>query len=398
MKQFILNIVCTILPAIILFACEKSDADHQTPIIDTAENVVFDPDTIFNVNSGTILNELFWEEVQYALGRGDVLVRFSAGEYTLSQPIVIKNVGHSEHLLRISAQALNRTIIQGDIPTLMLIENTQNIQLYGFTLTGSPTEHGLEIRNCRNVKAEYCHFQDMPNISVASLGIYESTTNSNVINCRFERVGATDKTHMIYVDNQVSRVNVIGNYFKDCSGSFVYYGGNTTDYGMHYKNDFISTGNYLHGTNPVFIEISADNSINPGNQYILSNYVFVDNTFSYGNMGSQENLWAVVFHNSGFSPVDRNYDLSKADANTLDSGTIVEKQTIMSTQLGLTSEKIYFSGNVNRNVSHNVLYRYTNMHGSTNSWEGTADIENALNSETPVKSKDEALTFYNQEG
>ncbi|MBD1425523.1 hypothetical protein [Sphingobacterium arenae] len=392
-----INIACVIAMTLFLFGCKQSNPEPESlnPGRDSTETVVFKADTVFTVNSETTLDGAFWEEVQTALDTGHVLVRFAVGEYTLTEPIVVKNIGHDEYSLMISAQAINRCIFEGGIPTLMTLENCYNVRLRGLKFTGASTDHALQIRNSRHIMLENCYMQDLPNISIAALGIYESTTDDiRVVNSRFERIGVDENAHVICVLGGATGLKVVDSYFKDCSGSFILFGGNMVDRGVFFRNDFISTGTYLSGINPAFIEVSASNSTDPGNERMGTNYVIIDNTFSYGNMGNQNKLHAVVFHSSGFNPENRNYRLSIADGEKLQTGTVLDKQNIMSVQLGLEADKIYFGKNVSRNAKFSAVYQYSNSYGSTGSWVGTANIEEALNTEELLFSGEEALTLY----
>lgn len=397
MRLVKINIACFIGMALFLFGCKQTNSEPEPPDSerDSTETIIFKADTVFAVNSGTALDDDFWEEVRVALGTGHVMIRFAVGEYTLTEPIVVKNIGHEKHALMISAQARNRTVFDGEIPTLMTVEDCQNVWLRGLNFTGAPTKHALEIRNSQQIMLEHCYIQDLPNVGVAGLGIYESTTDGiRIVNSRFERIGVDQNAHMIYAFDGVTRLKVVDSYLKDCSGSFILFGGDMSEMGVLYRNDFISTGTYLSGINPAFIEVSASNSINPGNERMGTNFVVIDNTFSYGNMGNQNNLYAVIFHSSGFNPEDRNYRLSIADGEKLQSGNTAEKQNIMSTQLGLVADKIYFSENVSRNVEYSAVYQYSDNDGSTDIWIGVADIEHTLNTEKILSSGEEALMLY----
>src|SRR5690606_23236590 len=141
-----INIACFVLMALFLFGCKQSvpEPEPVDPDEETEETIVIRPDTTFAVNTGTTLDSAFWEAVQTALDTGHVLVRFAVGEYTLTAPIVMENLGHDAHLLMVQAESTNRVIFDGEIPTLMSLENCFNIRLRGFRFTGNPT--GLALR------------------------------------------------------------------------------------------------------------------------------------------------------------------------------------------------------------------------------------------------------------
>ncbi len=394
MKSVSISTICLTLMAIFLFGCKKSIPDPAEPD-DTDTVEVIRVDTIFSVNTGTTLDGLFWSKVQAALGNGNVMVRFAVGEYTLTAPIVAEHVGHDEHTLFLQSESTGRAIFDGEIANLLELNSCRNIRVRGLAFTGKVTAYALRVSNGQRISIENCSFQDLSATTTGALGILQSETDRITIkNCRFQHIGISAGAHMIDATHGVTRLTVVNSYFKDCSGSFIRFRGDLSDMGVFYKNDFISTGTYRTGVNPVFIEVAAVNEVNPGNERLGTNFMFADNTFSYGNMGSQTSRYAVVFHSSGFNPADRNYQLSAADGEKLQNGTATEKQAIMTSQLGLDGDKIHFGKNINRNVAYRVAYRHTNNYGAAGPWTGVADIEPVLNTAGPVTSEEEALIFY----
>jgi len=387
----------TILFVLILFiilGCKKSSSAPDNTDEEPQEVIII-PDTTFSVNSGSELNDEFWQNVQTALNDGHVMVRFAVGEYMLTSTITVENMGHDENLLMLQAERSGSVIFEGEIANLLDLRNCKNVRVRGFKFTGDATGYAMRVVNSQRISIETCYFQDLPAVGYGALGVHQSSTDDIVVKgSRFERVGYDSHAHMIYAAYGVNRLSIISNYFKDCSGSFVRFRGDLSDKGVVYNNDFISTGNYLTGINPVFIEIPVFNDVNPGDERMGTNFLVTKNTFSYGNMGNQSTRYAMVFHSSGFNPSDRNYLISVADAEKLTNGTPAEKQSVMQTQLGLNADKILFGGNANINVAHNVLYRAWNNYGSEGPWTGIADIESAIASPDEITTEEEAINFY----
>lgn len=392
MRFIEINITCFILIAFSLFGCKKSTPDPVDPE-DTDTVEVIRVDTVFSVNTGTTLDAAFWQTVQSALDSGNTMVRFAVGEYTLTSPVVLENLGHDKHRLFVQAEATNRVILQGEIPTLMQLKNCRNVRIRGFRFTGKATEAALRMISSNRISLEYGSFFDLTDAVNGAVAIIQPSDSIVIRAVRFEQVGVNSLSHMVDAIG-VSRLTILNSYFKDCAGSFVRFRGSLSDRGVLYKNDFISTGTFLTGMNPAFVEVAALNGANPGNERLGTNFMIADNTFSYGNMGTQLTRYAVVFHALGFNPPGLTYQLPVADGERLQNGTAAEKQAILSSHLGLDGQKIHYGNNVSRNVAHNVAYRYTNTTDSAAPWTGVADIEPALNPAGLVTSEEEAIGFY----
>jgi len=383
-----------ILIAFVVLGCKKSSPVIGNPD-EEPEEIVIVPDTVFSVNTSTVLDDAFWEDIQSELSNGIVMVRFAVGEYTLTSTITLEDLGHDENLLMLQAERSGSVVFDGEISNLLDLRNCKNVRVRGFKFTGDATGYAMRVINSQRIAIEYCYFQDLPEVGFGALGVHQSATDQILVKeCRFERVGYDSHAHMIYAAYGVNRLNIVSNYFKDCSGSFVRFRGDLSDKGVVYNNDFISTGNYLSGVNPAFIEIPVFNDVNPGDERMGTNFMVTKNTFSYGNMGNQATRYAMVFHSSGFNPTDRNYLISVSDAEKLGNGTVAEKQAVMSTQLGLDGSKIFFGENININVENNVIYRCWNNYGSEGPWTGIADIESATTATGLVTTEEEAINFY----
>lgn len=393
MKSTEINMMYLLLAVFFMFGCKSSSLEPEGIGDDQELEPV--PATVISVNSGTTLDNVFWEKVESALDTGSVSIVFAVGEYILASSIVLTDIGHPDNLLTLQAESAGNVIFDGDIASLLVLDGCKNMRVRGLKFTGNASGYAMRVVNSQRISIEDCYFQDLPAVGYGALGIHQSETDRILVkNCRFERVGYDSHAHMIYAAYGVTRLSVISCYFKDCSGSFVRFRGDLSDQGVVYKSDFISTGTYLTGVNPVFIEIPVFNDVDPGDERMGTNFMVADNTFSYGNMGNQSTRYAMVFHSSGFNPTDRTYLLSTTDGTTLANGTVAEKKTIMSAQLGLDGDRILFGNNANINVEYDVIYRCWNNYGSDGPWTGIADIGSAVNSSGLATSEEEALEFY----
>ena len=351
--------------------------------------------TVISVSPSTSFNSTFWSNVQTALDTGSVNIVFANGTYTRTSTLALTNLGHATNLLTLKAATTGGPVITGTIANLLDITTSQNVRVTGLKFTGGVTGYAMRVRNSQHITIDSCFFQDLPDVGYGALGVHQALTDRVLVRaCTFERVGYDSHAHMIYAAYGVTRLSVVSNYFEDCSGSFVRFRGDLSDMGVVYNNDFISSGAYLTGINPVLIEIPVFNDVNPGDERMGTHFMITKNRFTYGTTGNQANRYAVVFHSSGFNPADRNYLISAADAALLHSGTVAQKRSVMSSQLGLDGNAIRFGGNTNTNVQYNVVYRCWNNYGSAGPWTGVASIGTAVNASGLATTEEAAINFY----
>lgn len=352
--------------------------------------------TTFNVTPATALNSTFWNNVKTALTTGPVDVIFADGNYPQSATLTLSSIGDSTNLLTLkTAVTEGGAVFSGTVSNLMYLNTCKNIKLLRLKFTGGATGYGLRISNSQDVTVEKCFFVDLPDVGYGALGVHYPLTNRVVVKyCTFENVGYDSHAHMIYGAYGIQRLSVVSNTFKNCSGAFVRFRGDLSDKGVVYDNDFISTGTYLTGLNPVFIEIPVFNDVNPGDEKMGTNFMITKNSFSYGTVGNQSTRFNVVFHSSGYNPPGRNYLISAADGALLSTGTVLQKRTVMSGQLGLDGDSIHFGGNTNTNVQYNVVYRCWNAYGSAGPWTGVASIGTAVNASGLATTEAAAIGYY----
>ena len=353
--------------------------------------------TIVNVTPSTVLNGAFWSNIQTLLQSNPVDVVFADGTYNLTSTISLNNIGHATNNLELKCATIGSAVITGSIAKLMGLSSCKNILIHRLKFTGAVTDYALTIQSSQDVTVAYCRFEDMPNVYYGAVGAHYATSNNIIVRQNvFSKVGLDSHCHMIYGAYGVKRLKVINNTFTDCPGAFVRFRGDNSTHGVVYGNTFTSTGTYLTGYNPIFIEVPVFNDVNPGDEKFGTSFMITNNTFKYSTLGNQTTRYALVFHHSGYNPPARTHMISAADAAVLgsESSTIAARRAVMSSKLGLDATKILFGGNTNTNVAANVSYRCQGGFGAVAPWTGIVNIGSVVTSTGLATSYAEALAFY----
>src|SRR5690606_31050701 len=129
----------------------------------------------FSVNTSTVLDDAFWEDIQSELNNGHVMVRFAVGEYTLTSTITLEDLGHDENLLMLQAERSGSVVFDGAISNLLDLRNCKNVRVRGFKFTGDATGYAMRVINSQRIAIEYCYFQDLPEVGFGALGVHQST-------------------------------------------------------------------------------------------------------------------------------------------------------------------------------------------------------------------------------
>ncbi len=383
-----------------LTACKKQSASlnvNESSVTNSEKEIKsLSATTTINVSPATSFNSTFWTNVQSALATGPVDIVFADGNYPLTSTLTLTNMGSTTNLLTLkTAVTEGGAIFTGSIANLLYLNGCKNVKVLRLKFTGAATGYAMRISNSQDVTVEKCFFMNLPSVGYGALGVHYGLTNRIIVkNSTFENVGYDSHAHMIYGAYGIQRLSLVGNTFKNCSGAFVRFRGDLSDKGVVYDNDFISTGTYLTGLNPVFIEIPVFNDVDPGDERMGTNFMVTKNTFTYGTVGSQATRFNVVFHSSGYNPTDRTYLISVANADLLTSGTVTQKRGVMASQLGLAGDAIRFGGNTNTNVQYNVVYRCWNNYGSAGPWTGVASIGSAVNASGLATTEAAAIGYY----
>jgi hypothetical protein len=402
MKKCILLLGVT---ALLLFSCKKQEVkevvtkESQASLSEGESVNEFSTlaTTIVNVTPTTVLNTAFWSNIQTLLQSNPVDVVFADGTYNLTSTISLNNIGHATNNLELKCATGGSAVITGSIAKLMGLSYCKNILIHRLKFTGAVTDYALTIQRSQDVTVAYCRFENMPNVYYGAVGAHYATSDNIIVRQNyFANVGVGSTAHMIYGAYGVTRLKVINNTFKDCAGAFVRFRGDNSTHGVVYGNTFTSTGTYLTGVNPIFVEVPVFNDVNPGDEKFGTSFMVTANNFTYSTSGSQSTRYAMVFHHSGYNPTGRTHLISVADATTLGSGssTVAAKRAIMSTKLGLDGTKILFGGNTNSNVAANVSYRCQGGYGAVAPWTGVVSIGTAVTASGVATSYADALTFY----
>ena len=384
----------------VLLSCTKPEIDQESLILNNEKaGQAFSTlaTTVVNVTPSTTFNSAFWSNIQTLLQSNPVDIVFADGTYNLTSTISLSNIGHATNKLQLKCNTIGSAIITGSISKLMALGYCQNILIHRLKFTGPVTDYGLVIQRSQNVTVAYCRFEDMPNVYYGSLGAHYATSDKIIIRQNhFENIGVGSTAHMIYGAYGVTRLKVINNTFKNCAGSFVRFRGDNSTHGVVYGNTFTSTGTYLTGVNPIFVEVPVFNDVNPGDEKFGTSFMITQNNFSYSTTGNQNTRYALVFHHSGYNPTGRTHLISASDAATLSSGssTVAAKRAIMSSNLGLDGAEIRFGGNTNTNVAANVSYRCQGGYGAVAPWTGVVSIGTAVSASGLATTYEEALAYY----
>src|SRR5699024_7903397 len=138
---------------------------------------------------------------------------------------------------------------------------------------------------------------------------YEETSYITFKQDTFKRIGKSGTAHMIYNAYGADHIYVINSHFEDCKGDYVRFR-DDCDYGLVSGCTFLKKSEQFSGK--AFISMPLFNSREPvGDEYFATNYAFTNNEFINQSFTTID--YAMKFHNSGFSPPEWNYLLTKAE-------------------------------------------------------------------------------------
>ena len=340
-------------------------------------------------NAADFLSAQFWEKIGKLIMTAPVRVLFAEGDYSRAyteKALVLNNIGNSQNKLILEG-ADGKTIfsVPENFPqksVLFDIRNSRNIHVKNISFTGSGLlGYALRITSdvnkaTKDILIENCSWIDMHGIIYGGAGAHqEGTSYVTFLNCTFKRIGIDSHSHHIYNAYGPSHVSVIDSHFEDCTGDYVRFRDNM-DYGIIKGSTFIRSPQAL---GRVFISVPVFNDINPGDEYLATDYSFTNNSFI--NNASTNIDRAIIFYHMGFTPPGRNYLLTAEEGNILQTGAVAAKKALLLSNFGIDADKVRVSGNtysstITTKVALGAFSGYGSVSKGFSDW---GDITNVVN-------------------
>jgi hypothetical protein len=218
------------------------------------------------------------------------------------------------------------------------------------------------------------------------MGITLQTYDVTVQNCTFARVGNGAGAHMIYTDHGPYNIDVLNNTFVDDPGDYVRFRDNV--------GTFEVIGNTFQSTQPAnnraFVSMPLFNDTNPGTEIFATNMVVKDNTFQYtptypSGVTPFSSSWygePISFVNFGFNYPGYTYQLTPAEAQSLQTGTAAQRIALLKQLTGIDLTKVYVGDNNFIDLGgYQVSYASFPEYGSPSSgWQGFIDLSSLVQS------------------
>ena len=407
-KQFRkINLVLLLITVIFSFSC----SDDTEDIIDdndidigkdnitmyVSENKIGRGNGSSETDAADYLDDNFWIQVNKDLKTKEVEVKFLSGNYSrafTNKGLLLKGIGNKKNRLIISGNKdVVFHVVEGHpkgASNLIYLNGCQNILMRDFHFTGNgSTGYVLAIRSnpglpaSENIAIKNCTWKDMGGVIYGATGCHgERTKNITYKDCVFERVGVDVHSHMMYHAHQATNINMINCHFEDCEGDYVRFR-DRSDYGLIKNCVFIRNNKY-----PIrpFIGVPIFNNVDPGDEYLATNFSFVDNKFINNAATNTKN--AIYWGHWGFSPKEYNYLLTDKEGSLLMKGSPPEKIKLLKDNFGIDVKKIRLVNNsyTVRITNHVVLISKANYGAVSRGWEGEGNITDLMSkSEVPFE-------------
>jgi hypothetical protein len=360
----------------------------------------------------------FWQTVNATLQNRPVTVNLLPGQYIFSKLVKdgqtrdtlrLYDFGHPEHQFVFQGLYKEGTVftsdpdepINADLAIDLLRFIGENAVFRNLHFTGQQHMSYTTHFRGKNILIEDCSFTDLINTYNGATGTaYEDSENITWRNNYFRRVGSNLHGHMIYSAYGPKHIYVIGNYFEDSSNDYVRFR-DRSDYVVVYGNTFVSTGNFYHQEFLMAPLFNDDDPAYPGPdarfEYFGTHFLIADNTFIYPNDDSPGERYVFVFLHSGWDPPGRNLLLSPEEAQMLRTAPVEERKDFILENFGIDTDCVFFSNNIvqGRHVTNGVHYNSSAAFSApSRGWRGYLDITPTVNTETVVRSEEEATAFW----
>ncbi len=393
--------------SVLCMSCSKGKDDTSTPI-NNEDSTLIESDIWYVSPNGSgdktgataddaadFLSDIFWDKIRKKLLEEPITVQFLDGEYGRAyteKPLVLDKIGHPKHKLIIKGGKDVIFTLKEGVKTksyVVDVRGAQNIVIDGLHFTGDGSINYV-LRFTRvpgggmpttNITLRNSSFIDMEGIIYGATGCsYEETSHITFKRDTFMRIGESGTAHMIYNAYGSDHIYVIESYFEDCRGDYVRFR-DDCDYGFVKACTFLKSSEQFSGR--AFISMPLFNSREPvGDEYFATNYAFIDNKFK--NTSFTEIDYAMKFHQSGFSPPEWDYLLTKSEGDILTSGTSFEKKNLLLNNFGINTDSVRVHGNTfSSRIKHRFVLTTRPAYGAKNKgFSGTGDIYNIINKQT----------------
>ena len=321
-----------------------------------------------------------WKTIQQRLQQAPVTLELISGDYVTTFPakpdtrLNLINIGHPEHRLTIRGDAEGGTRFlrdpadsresapkSGNLQNLFTLRaNCRNIVIERLCFTGGDMcGYPLQVRDSRDILIRDCQWRDMRGIYYGASGAYRSE-NVTWENCVFENIGYDVHAHILYNLSGSRHLTVRGCRMTDCYGDYLRFRDRVDDVTVE-NCVFLDNGLYESSpflSFPLFIDYEQPEHY----EYFSTGLVVRGNTFIFRKQAPRN--WMMSFHISGYNPPERQYLVSRQDAQAMAKMDRAELRQLLDRRFGLETDRIHFSGNKLENVTDAVIYECWPKYGS----------------------------------
>ncbi len=336
-------------------------------------------------NAAAYTDSAFWNRVQETLEFDPVTVTLLDGDYT--NRFELSLIGDAENSLTLSGESSTGVVFSGEVSSIFSLYGCQNMVLENLNFTGSSTNIGYAFRisttsgvPSHDIVVRNCDWHDMPGIGYGASGVHYGSHHVTFENCSFKRIGHDSHAHMMYNAYNATNVNVVGCHFEDCSGSYVRFRGDASNYGMVSNCTFISTQTYpnRHPSWEVFLDFPVFNDVNPGDETFSLYATIVNNTFQF-NGASPPKRTGIRFYHGGFDPPGWNYLMTASEGQTLKYGSGLDKKNLLRNNCGIDFDDILIQGNNWQDETYRIVFASYAKYGATSQgWDDVADVSDIV--------------------
>jgi hypothetical protein len=341
-----------------------------------------------------------WDQVQQKLQDGPVTVTFLDGDYQCLPHVLLKGIGHENHLLTLQGESPRGAVFRkhpedpAERPMLFVLEGCRNMLIRHLNFTGEAVVgYAFNIRaGSRDIVVDECTWIDLTGAHFGAAGTASTGTRDIIFrNCTFERIGYGGHSHAIYNAYGPQRIHVLNNRFEDCAGDYVRFR-DRTDWCVVTGNRFESTGEFLNAGPPKVV-VPLFNSRGPGHpeeryETFGTNFLIFDNEFIYPQGESTGHNFAIMFYHKGFDPPERNHLMTAEEGRVLREGTAEQRKALLWNNCRIDTDRVRVHNNTYVNQRMKAAIGSWDGYGSPSAeWQGYVEIYDLLN-EGPISEQE----------